>query len=32
MVMHLSGIEDLLLFVASSEATQEYCLHVLEVS
>lgn len=31
MVMHLSGIEDLLLFVASSETTREYCLHVLEI-
>jgi len=31
MVMHLSGLEDLLLFIASSDTTKEYCLHLLEL-
>lgn len=31
MVMHLSGMEDVLLLVASSHSSREYCLHVLEI-
>ena len=30
-VLHKSGIEDLLLFVASSDEETQYCLHVLEI-
>ncbi|XP_042223789.1 protein timeless homolog [Homarus americanus] len=29
--LHLSGFEDLLLYVASSEREQELCMHVLEI-
>lgn len=30
-VLHKSGMEDLLLFVASSQEETQYCLHVLEI-
>ena len=30
-VLHKSGMEDLLLFVASSDEETQYCLHVLEI-
>ena len=30
-VLHKSGIEDLLLFIASSDEETQYCLHVLEI-
>ena len=30
-VLHKSGIEDLLLFIASSSEETQYCLHVLEI-
>ena len=30
-VMHKSGMEDLLLYVASAENETQYCLHVLEI-
>ena len=29
--MRKSGIQDLLLFMASSHAESQYCLHVLEI-
>ena len=30
-VLHKSGMEDLLLFIASSDDETQYCLHVLEI-
>ena len=30
-VLHKSGMEDLLLFIASSSDEAQYCLHVLEI-
>jgi timeless len=30
-VLHKSGIEDLLLFIATSSEETQYCLHVLEI-
>jgi timeless len=30
-VLHKSGMEDLMLFIASSEEETQYCLHVLEI-
>ncbi len=30
-MLHKSGMEDLLLYVASTEAEGQFCLHVLEI-